>query len=433
MAMNDACGCRVFCAARIVVMAALFLAALAGCAGYRKTIEKTYLHTQAGNFEEAIETIEDSGLGGSGKNRLFYLMEKGVLLHLNGEYRQSNDVLEEADQLAEELFTRSLSAESLSFILNDTFIPYAGEDYESVALNYYKALNYIALDELDEALVECRRVDEKLNYFTDTYDARNVFKESAFLRFLSGLIYEEQDDPNNAFIAYRKSLDAYRTYKDRYGVAVPKALWGRLLLAARRMGFMDEYRKYQAQARAEGLEPAEAASLVAVIVNEGFAPVKKEHFILVPSQHGFPVTLVVPEFESRPSRSGRVEVSIDGKEWMPAEIVEDVDAVARQSLADKKLRLIAKAVVRAAAKQVAAWQADKEYGAWAGIAAQLIALLTERADLRSWTSLPGKVRLALVPADPGWHTVVIRFESHQEMYWVKVKDNSVGFVTTRAF
>lgn len=414
-------------------MAALFLAGLSGCAGYRKTIEKTYLHTQAGNFEEAIKTVEASGLAGSSKNRLLYLMEKGVLLHLDGDYRQSNEVLEEADQLTEELFTRSLSAQSLSFILNDTFIPYAGEDYELVALNYYKALNYMALDQLDEALVECRRVDEKLNYFTDTYDGRNVFKESAFLRFLSGLIYEAQDDPNNAFIAYRKSLDAYRTHQGKYGVAVPKALWGRLLLAARRTGFMDEYLEYQAQARAEGLEPDEAGSLVAVIVNEGFAPLKKENFIWVPSQHGFPVRLMFPEFESRPSHSGSAQVSIDGKDWIEAEIVEDVDAVARQSLADKKVRLIAKAVIRAAAKQVAVWQAEKEYGPWAGIAAQLVAFLTERADLRSWTSLPGKVLLALVPADPGWHKVVIRFEAHQEMYWVKVKEDSVKFVTTRAF
>lgn len=424
---------RILQGAQVAFACSLFLAPMAGCAGYRQTLEDCYFYAKARDYEKALASLDHSYLAHSRKNRLLYLMDKGHLLHLKGDYRESNRILEQADHLAEELFTRSLSAESLSFITSDRLIPYSGEDYESVYLNYYKALNYLALGELDEARVECRKVDEKLNYFTDTYGGRNVFKESAFLRFLTGLIYEAQGDPNNAFIAYRKSLAAYRTYRDKYEVTVPRALWGRLLVSARRTGFADEYRKYLKQARAAGVDPDEESTIIAVIVDNGFGPVKREKFVLVPTEHGFPVKLAVPEFESRPCAVGLVEVSVDGEEWVEAEKVEDVDAIARQSLADKKGRVLAKAVARAVAKQLAARQALEEYGALAGLTAQVAAFLTERADLRSWTSLPAEILLAVVPAEPGRHTVTLRLGEHQETYAVRVEKGSVSFVNTRMF
>jgi hypothetical protein len=424
---------RIFQGVRFAFACFLFLAVLSGCAGYRQTLENCYFYAKAQNYEKALATLDRSFLAHSRKNKLLYLMEKGHLLHLKGDYRESNQIFEQADHLAEELFTRSLSAESLSFVTNDSLIPYPGEDYESVYLNYYKALNYLALGELDEARVECRKVDEKLNYFTDTYEGRNVFKESAFLRFLTGLIYEAQGDPNNAFIAYRKSLAAYRTYWEKYRVAAPKALWSRLLVSARRTGFADEYQKYLKQARAAGVDPDEEGTIIAVIVDKGFAPVKREVFAFFPTEYGFPVKLAVPEFQSGPPVIGSIEVSVDGGKWVKAERVEDVDAIARQSLADKKGRVLVKAVARAVAKQLAARQAQEEYGPLAGLTAQVAALLTERADLRSWTLLPAEILLAVVPAKPGWNTVTISLGGSQESRRVKLEENSVGFVNFRAF
>lgn len=419
-------GCR---ALAVVLLTALF----AGCSGYRQALEDCYVSAGAGDFRQALASLERSPLARDGKSRLLFQLEKGLLLHLQGSYRESIQALEAADQLTEELFTRSLSAESLSFVSNDSVVPYAGEDYESAFINYYQALNYLALGDHEGALVECRRLDEKLNWFGDRYEGRTRFKESAFLRLLTGLIYEAAGDANNAFIAYRSSLEAYRDDRPDGGVEVPAVLWGRLLLAARRTGFVEEYGKYREAARLAGVEPDEAGTVIAVLVDRGLAPVKQEVFVLVPTEQGFPVKLAVPEFVSRPCGKGPVAVSADGDDWLPAERVENVDALARRSLADKQVRVLTKAVARAVSKQVLARQAEKKYGPLAGLTAQVAALLTERADLRSWFLLPAEVQLALVPAEPGWHTVTVRSGGRESAHAVRVAAGSVGFVAARVF
>jgi uncharacterized protein len=418
---------------RLALVSVLLLILLAGCAGHRRAAEDTYASVLLGNYQGALAGLERSSLAGSKNNRLLFLMEKGVLLHLAGDFRESNHILEEADRLAEELFTRSLSAETMSFISNDNVIPYAGEDYESVYINYYKARNYLALGDLQAARVESRKVDEKLNYFTDSYQGRNVFKESAFLRLLTGLIYEAENDPNNAFIAYRNSLEAYRAYQRKYQVQVPVQLWGRLLATARAIGFTDEYERFKEEARADGVEPEMVESMIAVIVDLGFAPVKREAYVLFPTTHGFPVKLALPAFEDRPRRAGHVQVSMNGDGWLSTERFEDVGVIARQSLEDKKGRVLAKMIARAVSKQLAARRAEKELGPLAGLLAQVAALATENADLRSWTMLPDQVQVALLPATPGRHTIAISRGAHHETHEVEVQEGGVGFVLTRIY
>lgn len=403
----------------------------AGCGGYRPAQEACYLLAKARNHDRALTVLDRSPLAKNRRNRLLYLMEKGLLLHLKGDYPESNRTLEEADLLAEEFFTRSLSAEGLSFMTNDLVLPYAGEDFESVYINYYKTLNYVGLGELAEAAVESRRIDEKLGWFDASHDGRNRFREDAFLRLLTGLVFEAQGDHNNAFIAYRKSLEAYRAYEGKYGAAVPGLLWGRLAVSARRAGLLEEHDHYLRTARRNGMEPREEETLVAVIVGNGAIPVKEEVFALFPTPQGFPVKLAVPEFVDRPGGVAAVEASLDGETWLRAEQVQNLAAVARQSLADKKGRVLAKAAARAVAKQLAARQAEKELGPLAGLTAQVAALLTERADLRSWSTLPREILLVLVPAEPGCQRVQVRLGSVIETYEAEVLPGSIAFVFTR--
>ncbi len=418
------------CRFLLALTAGVLCAALVGCAGYQRDLETSLRQARSGQYAAALTSLEESSLAGSGRNRLLYLLEKGSLLQLSGEYRRSNEVFEEADRLMEELFTRSLSAEGLSFISNDYIIPYVGEDYESAYLSYLKALNYLALNDLEGALVECRRVDEKLNYYNDQYGGKNVYKEDAFLRLLTGLIYEAEGDSNNAFIAYRKSLEAYRSYRDKYGVAVPRLLWGRLLTAAKRTGFLDEYRSWREEARAAGVEPEEGGPVAAVIVNAGRIPVKREEAVVLPTPQGFPVKLALPGFVERSPAAVPLDLRIDGQCSVSAERAQDLAAVARQSLEDKRGRVLAKMIARAVAKELAARKAEKEFGPLAGFTAKVGALLTEQADLRSWSFLPGEIRLAVIPLSPGKHTVTMNGGACRLL---EIAEKDLVFVDFRVF
>ncbi len=310
-------------------------------------------------------------------------------------------------------------------------VPYTGEDYEAAYLNYFKALNYLDLNDLEGALVECRRVDEKLNYYSDSYGGKNVYREDAFLRLLTGLIYEAEGDSNNAFIAYRKSLEAYRGYREKYGVEVPALLWGRLLTAARRTGFDEQYRTLRAEALAAGVEPEEGGPVAAVILNDGLIPVKREAAMIFPTEHGA-VKLALPAF-APPAPLPPADVLLDGGREIATERTQDLAAVARQSLEDKKGRMLAKMIARAVAKQVAARKAEKELGSLAGLTAQIGALLTEQADLRSWTFLPDEIRLAVVPLPPGAHTVTLNGRGCRESRSLDGNGRPVAFAIFRDF
>ena len=67
-----------------------------------------------------------------------------------------------AEQRIDDLYTESLAGHVGAFLINENTLPYRGEDFEGVMINFYRALNYIQLGNVDEAMVEARKVKEKL-------------------------------------------------------------------------------------------------------------------------------------------------------------------------------------------------------------------------------------------------------------------------------
>ena len=415
-----------------LLLAALLLAGLAGCARPFVAFDSCPVGRDP-DYRELLTQLDGSTLATRERDRLLYLMEKGLLLREAGELTASNAALEEADQLAEELFTKSLSATCLSFVANDLVLPYTGEDFEVAYINYFKALNYLELGDLAAARVECRRVDEKLNLLVDAYGGQNVFKESPLLRLLTGLIYEAQGEWNDAFIAYRSSLKAFESYRDKYRVEVPRLLWERLLLSARRSGLDDEYRQLLVRARSFGVEAPADGAVLAVIVNAGLVSRKVEGAILVPGPEGYPVRLAWPRLVAAGCRLQPPLVRTVDAPAQSLELVEDLGAITEQSLKDKQGRTVVKMFARMAAKQVAARQAEKEFGPLAGLATQIGALLVERADTRAWSTLPGAVYLAIVPAGSNEQEVEVEVAGAVRERMVKAAGQRVSFVVVRSY
>ena len=57
------------------------------------------------------------------KSLVLYGMDRGMTLHLAGDYQQSNDVLEQAEEELDRLYTRKIRTETLAFMTNDTASP----------------------------------------------------------------------------------------------------------------------------------------------------------------------------------------------------------------------------------------------------------------------------------------------------------------------
>lgn len=204
----------------------------ASCAGMR-TSQSQYADAEAyvrqRNYRAAAMVIEESkGSSYEEKDRVLYYLDLGMLYHYAGNYEESNTALTEAEYAIEELYTQSISKAIGSGILNDNALDYDGEVYEDLYINIFKSLNYIALGNTESALVEVRRVNNKLNLLQDKYNlmydqyansgestqaevasATNDFHNDALARYLGCVLYRNMGDWDDARIDRNLMVESF--------------------------------------------------------------------------------------------------------------------------------------------------------------------------------------------------------------------------------
>ncbi len=401
---------------RLAAALALLAAALAGCATYSTGFSAIESHLAVQNYEAALKALDSQSR--AARDQVLYLLDKGMLLRMRRDYAGSNEALEAAKKLMEELYGLSLREQTLTFVINDATTSYVGEEFEQVLVHLYKAFNYIDLRQLDAARVEALQVDIKLRQIGERIPD-NKYTEDAFARYLTGLIYEELGEWSDALIAYRKAYEAYQKYQKYYGVAVPRFLQEDLLRLTQRQGLNDELERYQ---RSFGIsrwqtaqERAQHGELVFLLHN-GLVPIKRENALnVIDPKSGHLVRISLPTYENRPApvRAARVRV---GDSTVDTEVAEDLSAIARRTLESKMPGITARALARAAIKAAAAKEARKAArdrsddnsalaAALLSFAVEATTVLTERADTRSWLTLPSNIQLARLPLPPGTYTI----------------------------
>lgn len=407
-------------------MLALGLAACTSLAGQYVLVDQRIAH---GRYAEADALVAQAQSAYGGRNAVLYDLDRAMTLHLAGRYAESNTHLARAEDRIDALYTVSLSREAGAFLTNDTTLPYEGEDFEKVMINIIAALNYVSLDRLDDALVEVRKVDQKLNVFNDRYEKKSVYKEDAFARYLSGILYEARGELNDALVDYRKAHASYQDYEKHYRTAMPPTLPADILRTAEALGatdILDEHRKlFPATVWTPYRRLRQSAEVVFVSL-DGLAPIKDDLFITValPDRQGFyPFRLAFPRFVARPVDLAYADVHVaDGARVVASgrtAPVEDVTAIARKNLEDRIARISAKAIARAVAKYAAAEAAQqaakksKNEGVElvTGLLTKAYGVMSEHADKRSWRTLPGEIHLTRIEVPPGSYTLAVDYYS----------------------
>ena len=143
---------------RIGALAGLLLMLfLFSCAGYNARIARYYEQVTQQRYEKAYDILDNTKLLRLERNRLLYLLEKGKMAHLLHQYDSSNRYFNEADLFIEDA-RGSAKDIALGTLLNPMMQTYRGEDFEKFMVHYYKALNYLYLGQMEDALVEARRI-----------------------------------------------------------------------------------------------------------------------------------------------------------------------------------------------------------------------------------------------------------------------------------
>lgn len=398
---------RTLCGGLLLVF---FLSACAPSIHHQKQVEQNLLSHQ---YTEADAVIEKNKERYGDRNRLLYYLDRGMLLHLGGRYAESNLFFEKADSEIERLYTQSISTHAGAMVTNDNLLPYVGEDFEKVLIHLFSALNYAGMAQWDDALVEARQVDARLNLLNDRDGQKNLYKEDASARYLSGILYEARGEFNDAFISYRKAHDAFQDYKKFYQTPIPARLGFDLIRLSRILHLSEEQEAYQqAFPQAVSLLSSPAPQNVGEMVVVGYtgrSPIKEDYFVDAPVPDGnggvYIARVAFPKFVSRPSQVEFAEVTFRQGETVLSQrldLLEDITAIAKKNLEDHVARISSKAIARAATKYLATRtaknQAKKKGGkraeALAGFLGNLYSVVSEESDKRSWQTLPGKIHLA---------------------------------------
>lgn len=410
----------------VTLLSVLLLAACAPKVNY--SLLEGYV--RADDCDRATGYVEGRADKYGPNRKLLFLLDAATVKMLCDDFEGSNRYFHEAEELAEALWTKSITREAASFIVNDYTIPYSGEDFERALINLFAALNYAVMGRLEEALVECRRLDANLSVYNQKYEKKNVYKEDAFGRYLSGLIYESVGELDDAYIDYRKSFEAFQDYGRNYGTAAPSALLEDLVRVGRRTGRVEELalllgdspvpeedeisREYDAAGGPEGGVdgPEEGHARIILIGFSGFAPVKEESKIVVPTSAG-PIAVAFPRYRVQPPGCQSMRLlahSPGGTREAPAQLVEDINRIAVKSLEDRMGRVIAKVAARAVVKQVAIDAAtrgieDKDTRDLSRYLLNVLNVFVEKADTRSWRTLPGEIYLARLDVPEGSYQI----------------------------
>ncbi len=410
-----------------------------GCATYYQKMFRFQEHFASGDIEEAARFLEKNKKAAKSKDRLLYFFSEGVVKQMLGEYEESNAAFEEAYLFTED-YQKNYAVEFASFLTNPMIKPYRGEDFEVVQIHYYKALNFLRLGKLEEAMVECRRLDIKINQLNDRYSNRkNRYRRDAFVLNLMGIIFEAGGEINNAFVSYRNAYDAYREiYREYFGVSAPLQLKKDLLRTAYLNGFTEELAQYQNEFDLEYIPRKNSGGELVFFLNNGLGPVKSEwsiNFFLVKGEGGSiifvndemdisvpffldgeddatkledlkAVRITFPKYRERRPYYRQAEMRIDGKAY-PLEVAQNLNEIAFKTLEDRMMREFGASLLRLAFKQAAEHVARKK-NEGLGTLISLVNAITEKADTRNWQTLPYDISYARIPLPEGENTVELK-------------------------
>ena len=396
----------------------LLILLLSACAGPSGSMRKKVdAKIAAGDYAGAESVISDNKLISYGsKNRVLYHLDLAAVQFDAQKYKDSDQNLATAEEDMDALYTKSLHQAAGTLLLNDNTVDYAGERFERAFVNVYRALDYLFSGDRENALVEIRKLSRLLQEYSDTSGASTAYKDDAFAQYLSGLLYEDGGQPDDARIAFEAAGRAYKNYDAAYHLAKPEIDESPLQGENGELVFI----------HANGAAPRKESRSLQVAWGEGVAAVNassdenagQARNAIRAGMLGSAITVAYPVYVQDAFRIRRSEIEVDGRKAQ-SQLVENVSAIAQKALAERQALIRTRAVARAMIKYILAKAATdavkKKFGdsSWQGLLTQVgtsvLSAGTEVADTRAWATLPAQFLLARLSLPPGDHQVTARY------------------------
>ena len=428
---------------------------LYSCASYNQRINNYYDYVKRNEYQKANAALDKNKILQARRNRLLYLLEKGKMAHLLKQYDISNKYFNEADLYMEDVRTSAKDIVA-GTLINPMMKAYKGEDFEKYMVHYYKALNYLYTGKPDDAIVEARRISLRTYVQLDKINNPNHYSADAFSHILQGIIYEQGNDLNNAFIAYRNAADLFLKNNHLfYGVQMPEQLKKDLLQTATQLGFTDEASRYQ---KLLNISPSfeqngEGGELILFWEN-GLAPVKREqNFVFTLTKDGtgnfvftdpngaynipfdfsacsttdkdaiqlsdiHSLRIAYPRYEEQPLYYGMASLNTNQNNYR-LETASDINALAVSTLKERFIKELSFTLSRLAVKKIIEQSVkpkdddkNKMEKQALSFALQIFNFTSEKADTRNWQTLPHTIFYTRIPLQKGTNLIQLSLTGH---------------------
>ena len=303
--------------------------------------------------------------GVSRKDRLLCYMEGGLILHDQEAYKDSTNVLLKASGLIQKQDIVNIKDQSSAVITNDRVMAYKGEYSEKLWVHTYLMMNFIMQNNYESALVEAKQALELYDEYPKS------LKNDYFTRALIALCFENMNLPDDARIEYDK------------------------LAAA--MGIDSFIPEPVTRGKGE----------LVLFIGQGYIPTKESVETVLPPS----IRISIPHYPAS-SPPPSVFVRSEGMTDVPVRITTDLGDVVRTSLNDRAAQYLTRQALRAGIKESIA---DKvgEKNELAEVLVRTLLFISEKADTRSWETLPESLTLVRLTLDSGVHDLVVSTEYSQ--------------------
>ncbi len=423
----------------ILLFGAVFFTGCVALTGHRELLvefDKT-LNSGSCDYSFIDKKIED-------KDDLILWASQGGSFSRNCyDYNKSNNLFDLAEGLYKSDVDLQSTAEKVgnstnSILVNNNINSYQGSMYEKIMLNIYKGLNFMALDNFEDARVEFNRAIDRQRrakeYFSNeitqlkSKQRANQNYQVAQNRYTQKAIYDSYRELFNSYKAYPDFVNPFTTYMSGlfflfdgdYNKA-KDLLRDAMSMEPNNTQIEEDFKLAD---KLSGFEKRKT-HYAWVIYENGKSMVKIEKNINIPlfifTNKVYYAGLSLPTLSPRSSSYNYIEV-----ENKKSKIVANMDNIIEAEFEKRFPQIAFEATLNLIMKTYTQYELNRSGGAIGGLVGAIYQGLTNRADVRSWTALPKNFQV--VRFELKTNNVIIKDDKNRVLSTVMVDRNKDALI-----